>query len=85
MINIQNIDVNEWFKWCLVRYLYLAGHLAAIIRKVDKNFTRKLDFKDITFSVKIRDILSIEKRILIILVFLVMEKRQNIQSMSSKL
>ena len=61
MINIQNIDNNECFKWCLVRYLYSADHHPARITKADKNFTRALDFKDIRFPVKIRDIYKIEK------------------------
>ena len=26
MINFQNIDDKECFKWCLVRYLYSADH-----------------------------------------------------------
>ena len=34
------------FKWCLVRYLYPADHIARRITKFDKDFTRELDFKD---------------------------------------
>ena len=62
MLNIQSIDDNEWFKWCLVRYLHPADLHPARIRKVDKDFSRALDFKDIKFPVKIRDIHKIEKR-----------------------
>ena len=61
IINIQNIDNNECFKWCLVRYLYSADHHPARIPKADKDFARVLDFKDIRFPVKIRDIYKIEK------------------------
>ena len=37
MINIQNIDDNECFKWCLVRYLHPADHNSRRITKVDKS------------------------------------------------
>ena len=60
MINIQNINDNECFKWCLVRYLHTIDHHQVIIRKVGKLYGDKLDFKDIKFPVKIRDIHKIE-------------------------
>ena len=56
MINIQNIDDNECFKWSIVRYLNLSDHNPRRITKADKDFAKKLDFKDIKFPVKIRDI-----------------------------
>ena len=56
LINIQNIDDNECFKWCLVRYLNPADHHPEKITKADKDFAKKLDFRDIKFLVKIRDI-----------------------------
>ena len=62
MINIQNIHDKECFKRCLVRYLHHAHHHPARIRKADKDFAKKLDFKDIKFPVKIRDIQEIEKK-----------------------
>ena len=49
LINIQNIDGNEYFKWCLVRYLHLADDHPTKIRKPDKGFAKELDFKDISF------------------------------------
>ena len=61
LINIQNTDDNECFKWCLVRYLNPADHHLARITKADKDFAKRLDFKDIKFPVKIRDIHKIEK------------------------
>ena len=61
MINIENIDDNECFKWCLVKYLNLAGRNSARITKAYKYFTKKFDFKDIKFPVKVRDIHKIEK------------------------
>ena len=62
LINIQNTDDNEYFKWCLVRYLNPADHHPARITKADKDFAKTLDFKDIKFPVKIRDIHKIEKK-----------------------
>ena len=84
MINIQNIDDNECFKWCLVRYLNPADHHPARITKADKDFAKRLDFKDIKFPVKIRDIHKIEKIIPSAIAFLVMKIRKNIQSMYQK-
>ena len=48
------------------------------ITKVDKDFAKRLDFKYIKFSVKIRDI---HKSILSALAFLVLKIKKNIQSM----
>ena len=62
MINNQNTDYNECFKWCLIRYLNPADHHPARITKSDKNFTKTLDFKDIKFPVKTRNIHKIEKK-----------------------
>ena len=76
LIIIQNADDNECFKWCLVRYLNPADHHPAKITKTDKDFAKRLDFTDIKFPVKIRDILKIEKkRILLTLAFLVMKTK----------
>ena len=46
LINIKDTDDNEFFKWCLVRYLNPADHHPAKITKADKNFAKRLDFKD---------------------------------------
>ena len=62
LANIQNIDDNECFKWCLVRYLHPADHNPRRITKANKDFAKKLDFKDIKFPVKIRDIQVNEKK-----------------------
>ena len=62
LINIQNTGYNECLKWYLVRYLHPANHIPRRIRKVDKDFPRELDFKDVKFVVKIRDIHKIEKK-----------------------
>ena len=60
LINIQNIDDNEC--WCLVRHLHPAYHHLARITKIDKDFSKKRDFKDMKFPVKIRNIHKIEKK-----------------------
>ena len=62
MINIQNIDDNEWFKWCLVRYLNFADHHQARITKVDQAFSKILYFKYITFPFKVGNIHKIEEK-----------------------
>ena len=61
MINIQNVDDNKCFKWTLVRYLNSTDRTPTRITKTDKDFAKKLDFKDINFPVKIRDLHKIEK------------------------
>ena len=40
LINIQNIDDNECFKWCLVRYIHPADHNSGKITKGDKDFAK---------------------------------------------
>ena len=61
-INIQNIDDNECFKWCLIRCLHSRYHNPKRITKADKDFAKKLDFKDIKCPVNVRDIHKIEKK-----------------------
>ena len=63
MINIENIDDDECFKRSLVRYLNPADHHTARITKVEKNFSRKLDFKDINFQSKLDTFTKLKKRI----------------------
>ena len=46
----------------MIRYLNPADHHPARITKSDKNFTKTLDFKDIKFPVKTRNIHKIEKK-----------------------
>ena len=84
MINIKNIDNNEYFKWCLARCLNPADHHPARIKKANKDFTKRLDFKDIRFTIKTRDIHKIQKRIPSGLVFLVVKIRKKIQSIYQK-
>ena len=56
LINIQNTDNKECFKCCLASYWHPGNHHLAIIRKVEKDFARQFDFRNIKFSVKIIDI-----------------------------
>ena len=58
LINIQNTDDNECFKWCLVRCLNPGDHNPRRITQADKHFAKTPDLK---FPVKIRDIHKIEK------------------------
>ena len=62
MINVQNIDDNECFKWCLVRISNPANHHLTRITKADKDFAKRLDFKDIKLLLKTRDIHKIGKK-----------------------
>ena len=43
---IKNADDKKCFNRFLVRYLNPSDHRPARIRKIDKDFARKLDFKD---------------------------------------
>ena len=62
-----------------------ADHDPARTTKNETDFSEKLDFKDITFLVKVRDICKSERRILSTLVLLVLKIRKNIQHMYYKL
>ena len=84
LINIQNIDDDECFKWHLVIYWDPADCNLARIKKADKDFAKKLDFKDIKFPVKFRDIHKIDLKISSALVFLLMKIRINIQFMRQR-
>ena len=48
---------------CLIIYLNLVNHYLKGIREVDKLYGDKLDFKDIKFLFKVKDICKIEKKI----------------------
>ena len=49
-------NLFEKEKWSLVRYLHAADHNPKRITKAHRDFAQKLDFKDVKFSVKVRDI-----------------------------
>ena len=46
----------------MVRYLNPTNHHPARITKADKDFSKKLEFKEINFPVKITDIHKLEKK-----------------------
>lgn len=46
----------------LVRYVHPTDNNPRRIRKVGKLFGQKLDFKDMRFAVKVRDICKIERK-----------------------
>ena len=59
-------------------HIYPANYNPVRIKKVEKMFESELDFKDIKFPVKIRDIYKIEKNgVVSALMFLVMKKIQS--------
>ena len=68
----------------MVRYLHPADHHPERIRKVNILYGDKLDFKDIKFSVKARDIHKIERKIPLALVSYVIKIRKNNQSTYKK-
>ena len=84
LVNIQNIDDNGFFKWCLVRHLNSANHHSAKITKSDKDFAKKKDFRYVKFSANIRDIHKMEKINSIRIVFLAMKINKNIQFIYTK-
>ena len=83
--NIQNTNDNECFKWYLFRYLNPTDHNPRTITKVDKYFAKSLNFKDIKFIVKFRDIHKIEKLNSIGISVFGYENKRNIQSMYQKI
>ena len=50
MVNIQKIDVNDCFKWCLVGCLHPSDDAPARITSANKDFAKRSDFKDIKVS-----------------------------------
>ena len=52
----------ECSKWYLFRYLHPADQNLRRITKPDKDFAKRLNFKDVIFPVKIRDIHEIKKK-----------------------
>ena len=53
---------KECFKFCIVRYLHPAEHHPTRIRKIDEILADELDFENIKFPVKIKDIHKIKKK-----------------------
>ena len=88
MINTQNIDDNECFKWSIVRYVYPANHHLARITKRNKEFAKNLILRTKNIPSKLETFTKLEnkqtKRIPLALVFLAMKIQKNIHSMYQK-
>ena len=84
LTNIQNIYDNECFKWCFVTSRHLTDCNPAKITKSDKDFPKKLEFKDIKFPVKVRDIHKTEKKNSIGIIVSGYEKRKKTQFIYQK-
>ena len=54
LTNIQNND-NKYFLWCHVRHLNLVGKKLQRIRKIDRDFVKKLNYEGINFPVSKKD------------------------------
>ena len=52
---------SEYFKWCIVRYSHSADHPPTRIRKMDEILADELDFVDLKFPGKIKDLHKTEK------------------------
>jgi hypothetical protein len=61
LINIENMDDNECFRWCHVRHLMPKKQREKKITKSDRKFAETLDYKGIDFPVRIDDISKIER------------------------
>ena len=84
LINVHNIDDNECFKLCLVRYLNPVDHHSARVTKADTDFAKEIDFKDIKFPVKVGELRKIETKNSIGISVLVIKMRKNIQFIYQK-
>ena len=84
LINIQNVDDNECFKWLLVGHLNPTDLDPPRLTKADKDFVKTLNFKNINFPVKIRDIHKIVNKNFIGISVFGYESKEYIQSMYQK-
>ena len=62
LINNKIINDNKYLRWCLVKYSNPVDNHPARIRKIDKLFRDDMDFKDITFPIKVKDIQKVQKK-----------------------
>ena len=63
-------------KWCLVRHLNPANHHLTGITKTAKDFTKRLDLKDIKLPINVRDTHKIEKQYYVVINFFGYENKQ---------
>ena len=85
MLNVDNVDYNEYFKWCSVRFPHPADRNPRRITKDDKLFADKLEFADKISSKKLKIFTKLEKRNLLALAFVIMIIKQSIQIMCQKM
>lgn len=55
LIDMQNLENNECFRWCLIRYLNPVGKNPLRISKAHKNYVDELRFKEIKCPVTVKD------------------------------
>ena len=78
------VNDNRMLKMAFSQVFTSVDKTSAKIRKIDKDFVKELDFQNMMFPVKIRDIHKFEKKMVWSLVFLVTKMRINIQSIYQK-
>ena len=61
MINLRNKD-NKCFLWCHVRHLNPVSDNVSRIKRVDRKIADTLDYDDVKFPVKIKDVGAIEDK-----------------------
>ena len=77
LINIQNIDDNECFKWTRLRYLNPADNNLRRITKVNKKFIKILSLKEQNFQEKLENSQNWKKNFIGIKVFCHGNKRKH--------
>ena len=55
LINMQNLENNDCFRWCLIRHLNPVGKNPLRISKAHKNYVDELRFKEIKCPVTVKD------------------------------
>ena len=61
LINIKNND-NECFRWCHIRHLNSGGNEPNRIKKTDKAYISKLNYKNVQFPISLKDYPVIERQ-----------------------
>ena len=83
-INIQNED-KECFEWYLVRQLNPVNKIPTIIRSIDKEFPKQLNFKGVKFSVHKKDYAKMKKKKIPLMILVVTIKHHTIFILQNKL
>ena len=61
LINLKN-KYTECFKWCHVRFINPQNRHCDRVKKQDKKIAETLDYRGITFPMKVRDYEIVEER-----------------------